>query len=204
MLVINEKDPNAAKIAAEFLRYGRVISFATDTVYGIAVDAQNSRAVEALYKIKNRDEKKPIAVFLKDLAAAEEIFLFDNLAKKIAKKYFPGALTLVLKTQDKAKSSLASNLNSDSENFLGFRIVDTDLIKKLFAEFDGAIAVTSANIAGQKAAIAPQEVEKNLGNIDLLISGPTLENMPSTVVKIIDNQLTILREGALKINPRGL
>jgi L-threonylcarbamoyladenylate synthase len=200
MKVISEKDLDAVSIACEFLRAGKVISFATDTIYGIAVDASNFKAVEALYKIKKRDEKKPIAIFVKDLKAAKKIFYFDNLAKKISEKYFPGALTLVLKTKIKSASILAKNLNYNADGFLGFRIVDSNFIEKLLEKFDGALAVTSANLSGQKAATSATEIVKNLTKLDLLISGKVSKKTPSTVLKISNKKITILRQGALKID----
>lgn len=200
MKVISEKDLDAVSIACEFLRAGKVISFATDTIYGIAVDASNFKAVEALYKIKKRDEKKPIAIFVKDLKAAKKIFYFNNLAKKISEKYFPGALTLVLKTKIKSASILAKNLNYNADGFLGFRIVDSNFIEKLLEKFDGALAVTSANLSGQKAATSATEIVKNLTKLDLLISGKVSKKTPSTVLKISNKKITILRQGALKID----
>ena len=77
MQIISAQDSNAAVLAASFLREGKTISFATDTVYGIAVDASNSKAIAALYQIKNRNKNKPIAIFLPNLKVAEKIFLFD-------------------------------------------------------------------------------------------------------------------------------
>jgi len=199
MQIINEKDFDAANTACEFLRAGKIISFATDTVYGIASDASNSKAVEGLYKIKKRDEKKPVAIFLKDLASAKKIFHFDELAQEIAQKYLPGALTLVLPIKYEALPMLAPNLNINNDGFVGFRIVNCTFIKKLFEKFDGILAVTSANISGQKAAITDEDVAKNLPNIDLLICGQTPQGEASTVAKISDRKINILRQGALKI-----
>ena len=195
MLVVNEKDPNAATLASEFLHHGKVISFSTDTVYALAADASNFKAVEALYQIKNRDPKKPIAIFVKDLDAAKKIFFFDKKAEEIAKKFLPGALTLVLETRDEAFSYIASNLNRNSDNFLGFRVVDNFFVKELFKKFDGILAVTSVNISGATAATNPDEIKNTLPNIDLLIEGEISHQPASTVAKIIDNKITILRQG---------
>lgn len=200
MLIVKEKDHNAVGIACEFLRAGKIISFATDTIYGIAVDANNYKAVESLYKIKNRDEKKPIAIFVKDLNAAEKIFYFDETAKKIAKKFMPGALTLVLKTKPEAFSNLASNLNRNIDNFLGFRVANSFFVKKIFENFDGNLAVSSANLSDQKNAISATEIAKTLPNIDLIIDGGTCDNKASTVAKIFNNKISILRQGPINLD----
>jgi hypothetical protein len=129
-------------------------SFATDTVYGVGVDASNFKAVEDLYKLKNRDKEKPIAIFVKDLAAAKKIFLFDELSEKIAKKFLPGSLTLVLQINHKSTYSLASNLNNNDDGFLGFRIIENNFIKNLLEKFNGIIAVTSANLSNEQPALS--------------------------------------------------
>lgn len=199
MQVINEKDPKAIELACEFLRQGKIISFATDTVYGIAADASNFKAVEKLYKLKNRDDKKPIAIFLKDLAAAKKIFLFDEISEKIAQNFLPGKLTLVLETKSKTASGLASNLNKNQDNFLGFRIVDNFFITNLFKNFDGILAVTSANLTNQNAAKSAAEVEKYFTDLDLVIDGGICVFEPSTVAKISNKKITILRQGPINL-----
>ena len=98
MLVIDEKKSNAVDVAIDFLQKGKVISFATDTVYGVAVDATNPKAVEGLYKLKKRDKNKPIAIFLKNLESAKKLFIFNDLASEVVEKYMPGDITAILKT----------------------------------------------------------------------------------------------------------
>lgn len=179
-----------------------MISFATDTVYGIGVDASNSAAVGRLYKIKNREEKKPIAIFVKNLAAAKKIFHFDKLAQKIAEKFLPGSLTLVLPTLSQAAPGLATNLNQNSDNFLGFRIVAHNFIEKLFENFGKNLAVTSANLSAMPAAVDATMVKNYFQNseIDLLIDGgKTKTKIASTVVKINNGSATVLRQGAIDL-----
>lgn len=197
MRVINERDIDAADIASDFLKNGKIISFATDTVYGLAVDASNSKAVDDLYQLKNRDQKKPIAVFVKDIEAAKQIFVFNKKAEEIAKKFLPGALTLVLQTKPQTSPILASNLNSNNDGFLGFRIVNNKFINDLFEKFSGILAVTSANISGEQEAKNPQEIKNKFPELDLLIDGKISSQAPSTVVKITDEETIILRQGPI-------
>lgn len=197
MLILNEQEKNAAEVASQFLQGGKVISFPTDTVYGFAVDASNDKAVATLYKIKNRDPEKPIAIFVKDLEVAKKIFFFDKKSEEIAQKFLPGALTLVLETRDEPLVYLASNLNNNSDNFLGFRIVNSFFVSELFKKFDGILAVTSANISGKKAATNPREIKENFPDLDLLIEGEISHQPASTVAKITDDKVTILRQGTI-------
>lgn len=198
MQIIDEKDLNAAAIAAKFLRDGKIIAFATDTVYGIACDASNSKAIDSLYKIKNRDIKKPIAIFVKNITIAKKIFIFDELAKKTIQEFASKPLTLVLKTKLNNPIKLADNLNLNDDNsknkFLGFRIVNHKFVKNLLKEFDGILAVSSANISGLEPATKSDVVKKYFPNLDLLIDGGQLKlKNASTVIKISNKKLQILR-----------
>lgn len=200
MQIISEKDPQAIKIAADFLRAGKVISFAADTVYGVAVDASNPNAVADLYQLKGRDEKKPVAIFVGSSEVAEKIFVFSDLARRIAFKLLPGALTLVLKQQENCAIKIAKNLNSDAHGFLGFRIIDRPFVVKLLQEFDGVLAVTSANRSGEVAANNSTEVENYFADSHLALlvnSEEPLCKIASTVVKVDGDKLEILRHGAV-------
>ena len=197
MLVIDEKKSNAVDVAIDFLQKGKVICFATDTVYGVAVDATNSKAVDGLYKLKKRDKNKPIAIFLKNLESAKKLFIFNDLASEIVEKYMPGDITAILKTTDYAKKILAKNLNNNDNDFIGFRIIDSYFVQKLFEKYNGILAVSSANEASQNPCISASLVKKNLKNLDLLIAGKKTSKISSTIVKIVDNELTLIRQGKL-------
>ena len=197
MLVIDEKKSNAVDVAIDFLQKGKVICFATDTVYGVAVDATNSKAVDGLYKLKNREKNKPIAIFLKNLESAKKLFIFNDLASEIVEKYMPGDITVILKTSDFAKKFLAKNLNNNDNEFIGFRIIDSYFVQKLFEKYNGILAVSSANEASQNPCISASLVKKNLKNLDLLIAGKKTSKISSTIVKIVDDELILIRQGKL-------
>ena len=197
MLVIDEKNSQAVEVAIDFLQKGKVICFATDTVYGVAVDATNSRAVEGLYKLKKREKNKPISVFLKNLESAKKLFTFNNLSNEIVEKFMPGDITVILKTTNFAKKILAKNLNNNDDNFIGFRIIDSYFVQKLFEKYDGILAVSSANEAFKDPCASVSLVKKNLKNLDLLIAGKKTSKISSTIVKIVDNELILIRQGKL-------
>lgn len=201
MKIISEQDIDSTTISCNFLHKSSLISFATDTVYGVACDAEDELAVEKLYQLKNRDSKKPIAIFVKDLAQAEKIFKLNEIAKKIASKFLPGALTIVSQVKSDSNFKIAQKLYAQ-DGSLGFRIVGTNFITKLMNEFGGILAVSSANISGQEAAKNAKDVAKYFQNskLDLLISGADLENnIPSTVIRTFNNEIEILRQGAISI-----
>jgi L-threonylcarbamoyladenylate synthase len=199
MLVIDQKNPKAVDIAIDFLQKGKVICFATDTVYGVAVDATNPKAVERLYQLKDREKNKPIAIFLKDLESAKKIFIFTDFVNKIAQKYMPGRITIILKTTNFAKKILAKNLNNIDDDFIGFRIVDSYFIEKLFEKYNGILAVSSANKAFEDACSSASSVQKKLKDLDLLIAGKKTSKISSTIVKIDNDKLILIRQGKLII-----
>ncbi len=200
MKKIHFNQQDADIIASRYLEDGKIISFATETVYGLACDASNFQAVDELYSLKKRDQSKPIAIFLKNLEIAQELLEFNDLALNIAKKYLPGPLTLVLKISNSSNIKLAKNLNLNEDGFLAFRISDNPFVKKLVDKYQGVMAVTSANISGQESATSDIEVEKyfNDSKLDLLIcSGNCGSKISSTVAKIPSNKLQILRQGQI-------
>ena len=199
MLVIDQKNSNAVDVAIDFLQQGKVICFATDTVYGVAVDATNPSAVERLYELKNREKNKPIAIFLKDLESAKKIFIFNSLSNSIVEKYIPGGITVILETNKFAQKILAKNLNNIDDDFIGFRIVDSYFVKELFKKYNGILAVSSANKAFKDACISANSVKKNLKDLDLLIAGKKTSKTSSTIVKIDANKLILIRQGKLII-----
>jgi L-threonylcarbamoyladenylate synthase len=199
MLVIDQYHQDAISLAIEKLKNGKVIAIPTDTVYGLAVDAKNFEAVENLYRLKKREKNKPLAIFLKNLEQIKKLFIIEDITKKLIEKYLPGKLTIVAKIKDKTDIKLAKNLNEIDDDFLGFRVVDSFFIKKLFNEFDIILAVTSANISGNKVANSPSEIFKIFPQIELIISGNLLENSASTVVKVNNSQIEIIRSGAIEI-----
>lgn len=199
MLVINENTLESVKMACQFLREGKVIAIPTDTVYGLAVDATNPQAVNHLYQVKKRAINKPIAIFLKDKNQIKKIFTDNNLLDKISEEYLPGKLTIVSKLRDDPQINLANNLNLNDQNYLGFRIVESFFVKKLFEEFNSVLAVSSANLSGQKVAISADEIVDNFDDIDLVISGKILDNQASTVIKIEGDNYSVIRQGQIKL-----
>jgi L-threonylcarbamoyladenylate synthase len=199
MLIISQTNLDAVEKAIELLKNAKVIAIPTDTVYGFAVDASNQEALENLYRLKKRDKNKPIAIFLRNVQQIKKLFIIEKITAKLIEKFLPGKLTIVAKLKDKIEINLAKNLNENDQNFLGFRVVDSYFIKELFVKFDGVLAVTSANLSGYEVLNSASKIQKNFPQLDLIIAGDDTESSPSTVVKVDNSQLTIIRQGAIII-----
>ncbi len=203
MIIITEQSENAAEIAAQALKNNQIICFATETVYALACDASSDIAVAKLYKIKDRDIKKPIAIFVRDLSMARKFLKFNPIEDKIAENFIPGMITLVLDKKTNLDQEISvSPLLNNGDNSLGLRIPNHKFCLKLLAAFDGVIAATSANISNQESAINSLQVRKYFGDkIDLIIDGGICQyKISSTVLRVNDNQINILREGLITQN----
>jgi len=173
------------------LKAGGIIAFPTDTVYGIAAMPFNKKAIRSLYKIKKRNKKKPIALLVSSKKLAGKFAVsIPSKAKKLMTKYWPGPLTLIFKKRKSIPAFLTAGLPT-----IGIRMPKNDIALKLIKNAGGALAVTSANISGNKPAISAGQI-KELKGIDFVIDGGKCRiGIPSSVVFVGKDGLTIIRKG---------
>jgi len=177
-------DEAGLREAAAILNRGGVAVIPTDTVYGLAAHPRFPAAVEALYAIKGRAHRKPIALLAADAAAAASyVGGFPGPAKDLAARFWPGALTLVVKGE-------------------GFRVPAHDWTRRLLARCGGVLRVTSANLSGRRPATDAEQALREIGlSADLVVDdGVSPGGVPSTVVRVAeDGSLEILRKGAVEL-----
>jgi len=185
--------PETMGIAIEELKKGSVIAVPTDTVYGIACLLDKEEAIQHIYDIKERDTSKAIPLLIGEyeqiICATEGI---SEMGQKLAKRFWPGALTLILEKRDELPAILTPYPT------VGVRMPNHDWLRKLIEEA-GVIAATSANISGAENPITARDVLKQLdGRIPLIIDGGTCPGgIPSTVVDCTKKEAVILREGVI-------
>ncbi len=175
-------EPELIRRACALLEAGELVVVPTETVYGIACDPQH---LEKLYAAKERDRGKPIARLAASLEQVETLGAkFGKDGLRLAEKYWPGSLTLVLDTPDGPT---------------GFRVPSHEVPLALARAFGRPIALTSANKSGGADAINAQEAFQCLEAVVTLFldSGECTEKKPSTVVQCLENEMKILREGAV-------
>lgn len=197
MLSITHTNP---KILASLLKQGKIISFQTDTLFSLSADATNNQAIEKIYTIKNRDFNKPLPIFVSSIEIAEEIVILSPLAKKIANKFWPGALTIVLPIKN---PSLLSNRIVASNNSIAIRIPRAPALLDTINILQRPLTATSANISNTQNIADAQEILSLSPYIDVVTFDSTyaspLSLIPSTIIKITDNKLDIIREGAISV-----
>ena len=192
------EDKNFINNINNILKKGGIIAFVTDTVWGIGCLPNNEKAVKKIYQIKHREIKKPLILmsnkfnYLKKYIENNSQEMMNNLVKK----YFPGALTIVSKKSNLTPVFLTSNMST-----IGIRVPDNIIFQKICNIIDGhVLATTSANISGNPSGKSFQDVNNELGDkVDYIFEdyGFKAKGLESTVIKIENNKIDILRQGAI-------
>jgi L-threonylcarbamoyladenylate synthase len=197
-MILKESDDKSVSIALDIIKSNNLLILPTDTIYGIAADANSDIAIRKIYDLKKRSNKKPIAIFLKNIQEIEQNFILNDLERKIIRKYTPGAITIILKTKKNSKFSKLLNQNDDS---LAVRIPEQEFCLKLLVNYNNAIAVSSSNMSGEKEINDVKQLQKKFKDkINLIVEGRISDNqISSTIVKIESGQLKILRQGLVRI-----
>ncbi len=171
--------------AVNALRDGNLVVFPTETVYGIAADAQQPSAMNKLYTAKGRDADKPIAYFIDHLDQLLNLIpTLPPRAKQLAQQFWPGPLTLVLP--------------DNHGGYTGFRMPNHPIPLAILREFNGILAVTSANLSNHPEATTAQQAKQIFGDqVAVYLEGnQTPATLPSTVIRIdSENTPSILRKG---------
>ncbi len=197
ILKINTGKPQLEllKSVAEIILNDGVIGYPTETVYGLGANALSDIAVERVFGLKGRERNKPILIIAANIEQVKSLVLsFPGKAVTLAGTFWPGALTMVLKAGPRL-----SRLLLGEGNQIGIRIPGNKICLELLKRCGVPITSTSANISGQKNPISAREVLENFGNkLDLIIDGGrSLSRIPSTVVAVERNTVTLIREGAI-------
>lgn len=179
----------------ENLESGKTVIFPTDTLYALSCNAASSEAVKKLYIIKQRDESKPLPIFIKSLEEALKYAEFDEPSLKLAKEFWPGSLTIVVKAkQDKfAENAIAK------DGTVALRVPSSGVVAEIMKQVDFPIIGTSANLAGRPNIYTYQELETEFSGLVGAIykADITQGNLPSTIVKSEQGEMKILRLGVI-------
>ena len=180
------------KVVIKKIKAGKIIVFPTDTVYGIGCDPYNKKTISRLYEIKKRKKTKHFPVIGYSKKELEKIAEFNPLEEKIAEKFWPGPITLILKIKDE---EIQKSLGLEGK--IAVRVPNNQCVLALLKECKLLVG-TSANISGNAPFNDPKECDKNLSGYDLLIDGGIISGQgESTIVEIEDNDVKILRKGSV-------
>ncbi len=189
------------KTAVDFIVQGKIISFPTDSVYGIGGDPQNLEVINKIYDIKFRDRSKGLLLLVSDYEEATRIAEFNNIARKLAIKYWPGQLTMILK---KKEPCIIPPEVTAFQNTIGLRVPKNEIILSILnllkeeGHFGGIIG-TSANYSGEPPSISGEEVTKKiLSPIDYIVDGgKSKSKLPTTIIDCTSQKIKFLRIGEI-------
>lgn len=181
------------------LEQGGVISFVTDTVWGVGCLPNSQKGVQNIYELKNRDTSKPLILMSDNLEnLLPYIKNVSPKAESLMQTYFPGALTLIFE-----KSDLTPDYVTSYQNTVGIRVPNNPVFQEICRNINGhVLATTSANLSGQNPALSYKEALKNVGaNVDYVFEdyGYHCQGKASTVALINGNETKILRQGDVYI-----
>ncbi len=183
--------------AAELLRRGGIVAFATETVFGLGVDATNERALSKLYEAKGRPSDNPLIVHIADVDQWPMVAsAMPTVADRLLRRFSPGPLTVVVPKHDSIAWAVTAGLNT-----VGVRIPGHPQARELLALAGVPIAAPSANRSGRPSATTWQTVLEDLdGRIDAVLRGSTCEiGIESTVVDCVVDPPRVLRPGSINL-----
>ncbi|KTE17294.1 L-threonylcarbamoyladenylate synthase [Sphingopyxis sp. H115] len=187
-------DRAAIAEAAAAIAAGQPVAVPTETVYGLAADARNAEAVARIYAAKGRPDFNPLIVHVPDLAAAERLGVFGEVERALAARFWPGPLTLVVaRTPDCPVASVATA----GLDTIALRVPGHRAMQALLTASRAPLAAPSANASGKVSPTKAAHVLASLdGRIVLVIDdGPTTAGVESTIARVKDGAVEILRPG---------
>lgn len=175
---------------------GELVAVPTETVYGLAADATNGRAIAGLYATKGRPSFNPLIAHVEDRSAAERHGIFDEAASRLAEAFWPGPLTLVV---PKRPASPISHLATAGLDTVGLRVPAQEATRALIRRFGRPLAAPSANRSGRISPTSAADVVEEFGDgiAVILDGGPTPVGVESTILACVGGRVRLLRPGGV-------
>lgn len=178
----------------EELKKGNLVIMPTDTIYGIIADATKEEVIKKVYDAKERSYDKPLLI----LVSSEEMLegLVEEIpdkVRKIIKKYWPGPLTILFKKSKKVPDLLTAN-----SEFVAIRMPKDERLIRIMNQLQKPVISTSANISSHESITNPNQLEPRMkAKINCIIDEGTVNNEASTLIKVENDQIIILRAGSI-------
>ena len=191
----NNYNKSDLKEAAECIKHGKLVLFPTETVYGIGANGLNSEAIKNIFIAKNRAQDNPLILHISNISMIDIIAKdINDLEKKLINNFFPGPLTIILKRKDIVPDIVTGCLDT-----VGIRMPSNKIARDLIELSNTPIAAPSANISGKPSGTNIKDIFNELNDkVDYIIDGgDTQIGLESTVIKVIDNKIHILRPGKI-------
>ena len=181
--------------AAQYIKNGKLVLFPTETVYGIGANGLDDNSVKKIFVAKNRAQDNPLILHISNMNMLDKIADdLTDLERKIINAFFPGPLTIILKRKSNVPNSVSAGLDT-----VGVRMPSNIIARDLIELADTPIAAPSANISGRPSGTNIQDIFNELNDkVDYILDGgDTQIGLESTVIRIINNKIHILRPGKI-------
>ncbi len=183
--------------AADIIVSGGLVVFPTETVYGLGADATDPLAAKAIFKAKGRPSDNPLIIHIADPRDAEKYTHTNKTYYRLADKFMPGPLTVILKSKDTVPPETRAGLST-----VAVRCPENIIARALIKASERAIAAPSANLSGSPSATTAQHVIDDMtGRVDMILDGgESVYGLESTIVKIDEeDSVTLLRPGKITV-----
>lgn len=201
LIKLNPKNPPERLIGKvlDILKKGGIISYPTDTYYGIGCDIMNKKAISRIYQIKQRDKNKPFSFICSGLTNISRYAKVSNYAYRTMKRLLPGPYTFILEG-----SKMVPKIMLTKRKTAGIRVPDNNICMALVNALGNPIISTSATMPDNTILHDPSIIQDYYGTrLDLVIDGGPVSGQPSSVVSLIDDVPEIIREGLGDISVFG-
>ncbi|MCD6185159.1 MAG: threonylcarbamoyl-AMP synthase [Deltaproteobacteria bacterium] len=198
LIKLNSENPPERLIrkAVDILKKGGIISYPTDTFYGIGCDIMNKKAIERIYQIKQRNKNQPFSFICSGLKNISHYAKVSNYAYKTMKRLLPGPYTFILEG-----SKIVPKIMLTKRKTAGIRVPDNNICIALVNELGNPVLSTSATMPDNTILNDPSFIQDYYDTrIDLVIDGGSVPGQPSSVVSLIDDIPEIIRDGLGNVN----
>jgi len=192
ILHTNPMNPQKRHIqrVVEALTGGKLVSYPTDTTYGIGCDLLNKRAIEKIYALKRRDRRKPVSILCSDLKELSQYAVISNSAHRILRRLLPGPYTFILPA-----TPLVPKVMLTPQKMVGARIPDCPIVLDVVEGLGRPLISTSATLEDGTVLNDPEEIEKRFrGKIDVVIA-EACPGEPSSIIDLTGDEPVLIRRG---------
>jgi tRNA threonylcarbamoyl adenosine modification protein (Sua5/YciO/YrdC/YwlC family) len=193
IIKINPNNPQERLVlkVVDALKRGEIISYPTDTHYGIGCDIMNKKAIERIYQLKHRDKNKPFSFICSDLKNISDYAKVSNYAYKTMKRLLPGPYTFVLEG-----SKLVPKIMLTKRKTAGIRVPENTICLSLVERLKNPIITTSATLPDGSILYDPSLIHDYFyPRIDIVVDGGPVTGEPSSVISLIDDVPEVIRKG---------
>ncbi len=195
MKIVNTNRRHTVTDAVQTILNGGVIIYPTETIYGLGSNALESKIIERVFAIKEREKSNPILVLIPEKSALDELTLgIPEVAEKLMSKFWPGPLTIVFRA-----APIVSPILTGGSGKIGIRLSSDEFCRELLNICKIPITSTSANLSSEPNPNSVSMINRKvLESVDLIVDAGTLTSQtPSTVVDVTKGNVELVREGAI-------